>query len=79
MLLALPLVGFILGLVIARARPAMIATAVLYAAALAVVIVADDAQDGAGGIAMRVLAAVVSVGLAWLGARLRSPRSETVS
>ena len=74
MLLAMPLIGLIAGYATGELRKAMLVTAAVFAAALAIVAVADDGLLKDGGAFYIAADFAVSLGLAWLGVALRERR-----
>ena len=74
MLLAMPVLGFIIGYATGEVRKALVATAALFVALLAVVSIADDGILDDGGAFYLAADAAVSLGLAWLGVALRTRR-----
>ena len=75
MLLAMPLVGFIMGYALGELRKALVVTAAVFVAFTVIVAIADDGLLDDGGAFYIAADAVVSLGLAWLGVALRERRA----
>ena len=77
MLLAMPLAGLIVGYLTGDVRKALVATAALFAVVLGAVLVADSGWNlDDGGAVLLPADLAVSLGMAWLGAALRTRRVE---
>jgi hypothetical protein len=74
MLLAMPLVGLILGYALGGLRIALLATAAAFAAGTVVVVIADNGILDDGGAFYLSADIALSLGLAWLGVALRERR-----
>ena len=75
MLLAMPLVGLIIGCALGDLRKALVVTAAIFVALLGIVAIADDGLLDDGGGFYIAADAAVSLGLAWLGVAVRERRA----
>ena len=75
MLLAMPLVGLVVGYALRDLRRALVVTASIFVVILIVVAVADDGLLDDGGAFFIAADAAVALGLTWLGVALRERRA----